>query len=88
MSRVILSELAALACTLAYLVLGRGWELKLALLVVAGGSLVFALLLVMVVFGVDAALGTSEDRRVMLIDVRRIVRKDLADLWAALKFWK
>lgn len=88
MSRVVLSELAALACTFTYLVLGRGWGLKLALLVVAGGSLVFALLLVMVVFGVDAALGTSEDRRVMLIDVRRIVRKDLADLWAALKFWK
>jgi len=88
MSRAILSELAALACTFAYLVLGRGWDLKLALLVVAGGSLVFALLLVMVVFGVDAALGTSEDRRVMLIDVRHIVRKDLADLLAALKFWK
>lgn len=86
MPKVVLGELVILACTSAYLIQGRGWSLGLALLVVAGGALALALLLAMVVFGVDAAVGTSEDRRAMWSDVCRVVRKDLADLWAALKF--
>lgn len=86
MSKVVLGELVILACTSTYLILGRGWSLELALLAVAGSALALALLLVMVVFGLDSAVSTSEGRRAMWSHVCRVVSKDLADLWAALKF--
>lgn len=88
MSKIVLAELIVLSSTSAYLVLNQGWSLERALLVVGGGALVLALLLVMVVFGVDFVTGTSEERRAMWNDVCSIARKDIADLWASMRLWK